>query len=112
MSKKKDNRMALIIVGSIIGGIVLGGIAGGRIGFNLGIPVEEMDKREASLETKKAFASQLKLVFNERVENASSELVKLCSRAQDECNQDILDAMLISLDEVLVDESIINSLLD
>jgi hypothetical protein len=111
MSKKNDNRMALIIVGSVIGGIIVGGVAGARLGFGFGIELEEENQLEKSLEDQKAFALQLKLVFNDRVENASSELVRLCNLVENECDQDILDTMLIALDNVKVDESTISELL-
>jgi len=111
MSKKNDNRMALIIVGSVIGGIIVGGVAGARLGFGFGIELEEENQLEKSLEDQKAFALQLKLVFNDRVENASSELVRLCNLVENECDQDILDTMLIALDNVKVDGSTISELL-
>tara|TARA_B100001971_G_C17853369_1_gene364521 strand:- start:254 stop:592 length:339 start_codon:yes stop_codon:yes gene_type:complete len=112
MSKKNDNRLALLIIGSIIGGIIVGGVAGARLGFGYGIELEQENQLENSLEDKKAFASQLKLVFNDRIENVSSELVGLCSDPENGCIQNTLDAMLIALDDVKVDESIINELLE
>ena len=110
--KKNDDKLALIIVGSVIGGIIVGGVAGARLGFGYGIELEQENQLEKSLEDKKAFASQLKLVFNDRIENVSSELVGLCGDSENGCTQNILDSMLIALDNVKVDESIINELLE